>query len=250
MNRDILGLERQFPPSNIDDPFLDMIAGARPDELNIALKRGILGFERANIQNEESKQSIDDTWKKVRKHGEVIRGIYSNYAGDLQKVSVIYTKAGLAPPADLLDKMFDATELAEAPSEVLGITPAMDYLIEADSQMSDETQQLMDDRKPAYEVAKSVKERRNKLGRPARIATWLAGVVMISGVGAGIAKADFNFDEEYRAGYDEFVEVVFKASSIGMLALIGLQETAYSANRANNSYANRKAKKILKKKLK
>ncbi len=247
MNRDILGLERQFPPSNIDDPFLDMIAGARPDELNIALKRGILGFERANIQNEESKQSIDDTWKKVRKHGEVIRGIYSNYAGDLQKVSVIYTKAGLAPPADLLDKMFDATELAEAPSEVLGITPAMDYLIEADSQMSDETQQLMDDRKPAYEVAKSVKERRNKLGRPARIATWLAGVIMVSGAGAGIAKAELNFDEEYSASYDEVAETVFKASSIGMLALIGLPGTAHTASRANNSYANRKAKKILKK---
>lgn len=246
MNRDINELEKDYPPTNLDDSYLDIIAETEPKELDIALRQAIFAFESADNFNRESKQKVDDTWLKISEYGEETRGIYSGHAQELQKILAKYNEAGLTPPADLLDSVYSAVESAETPSEILGLRSIPGIFLQAESQMSDDAQELVDGRKSAYEIAKPVKARRNKLGRPARIATWLAGIVMISGVGAGVAKADLDVNQN-QSNHKEVAEVVFKSSVIGMLSLMGLQGTVYSAHHANNGYANRRAKKILKK---
>lgn len=241
MIENILEIRDAYPSTIPEDPYLDIIASVDPKDLNVAIIRGINSHKKAVLFEVETRKRLTEAWQPIIDYGNQIKEIHSAYAMELQQIASEGMTLGVDPSADLMDDILLACEIAETPSEVLGLTSFTDFFLKIESQMHEDALELVAKAEPVYGVANAVKCRRDKLGLPAKVATWFAGVAMTASLGIGIAKSDFSTNNQHEINPDAEV-LVLKGCLIWSVTLAGVQGTAYTANGSGHSFAKRRAK--------
>lgn len=245
MYRDIHELIAEYPPTDDHDPYISVIARVNSKELDYALVRGISDHKQALKWEEESRKRADKAWEPVLEHGQALREIYADSAGRLQAIERKYTETGLIPPADLMNQTFETIEKTDIPLEVLGLTSYTDMFLQIDGDVYEKAQEAAAATRTAYELAKPIRERRNRLGLPARMATWLAGALFMTGLGVGVSNLELAESSDSKES--EVAEVAYKAGAFAVSGLTTIAITVPVANGANRRFAKFRAKRILNK---
>lgn len=243
MFRDIQRLMQEHPGTRPSDPYLDVIANVDPNELRLALEIGVHNHESAVTQEVKARERVERAWKPITDFGSRMARIHSEQADTLADIERIYTDAGHTPPADLMDSTFEAADAATTPPEVLGLTPFTDIFLRQDSEYHDKTRQRVIDTERNYLLAKPIQHRRNRLGLPAKVTVWFAGLATTAGIGMGIM--NFDFAEEPKDPEAKVVETAARVGTVGTTSIFGLIATAPAANIASRHYAHRVARRRL-----
>lgn len=231
-------LIQQLPP-HTDNPVLGVIAEAEPMELqraaNWAIARGVT-FE----YDEERRRNMEaSTAANVSRHGENIRTIYVDHAADMQNLQSQLLNQGLTPDAELMDITFAASETAELPVELLGHAADDTEVLRSIWPVKNDSE--VDTIKQNHDFAKEILVQRNRLGRPAKIATWIGSGVVCATVTFGLMQM-IGHREESKAEENVALETIVKASAATIVGTSALVPTIHLANRAQRNQARRRAR--------
>lgn len=239
-------LAGQHPSGKPDEPYLGVIAGTEPKELDLAIRSGMVAGDLLREYLEFSEKSLSDFQEYTQKHGEDLKEIHGSTAERLQRLEGAYVKRGLAPPAYLMDITMAKVERAEASSEELG-RATFGVVIDARIEEIERINAALSGKERTEKLAKDVRSRRNRLGMPAKVTSWFAGAIMLTGVGAGVSQIKLA-DKQSDPTVDEPVaksELVFKTSAmVASSALIGVA-TAKVANKSQAKLAQKRARRKL-----
>lgn len=192
------------PATFFEDPYLDVIAGADPAELDNAIRQEIDSFYYLNEALEYHNNQVDDTWDRVLDFGEQVRDASAKKAFWLQKQQLKCLKYGLVPTVAMLEDSLLVSEEAEKTPDILGMDEEFANLIELNQEKLNKARETLSRQELGYRTARGVEKRRKSLSRPIRIAFAGAGMMLIAGLGLGYAYADQDANPAVRA--DQTIE--------------------------------------------
>lgn len=265
--RSIEELARDAEFVDESDQELSVIASSDPMELHYSIQtENVLYSKRSrDIKNYEMTEETLSHLEQLRDSiGENRRGALTEKAALLQEFSRWCQQHDITPPAELLQMEFDESSLAELPSDVLGMG-VFEEAIESTVARRDELSEKAEKAKalaPNHTLAENVASRRDKLGKRAKIATWLAGGVLMGGAGLGVVSSvnealtdeteTETISETESTPEAEQVQAVLRVATLAgtaaVLGVAGTASTSYAASRAQKYSARRRAKKIIEQK--
>lgn len=189
------------------------------------------------------RKTQESIWDSATEYGEQLAGIYANVAEQLQQSQADYNNAGEAPTPSLLEKTQKYSEKSQIRPEILGFDGGYNSLITLTEEHILELEQTLQSKSASFTFADEVIKTRNKLGRPAKLATWLAGAIFAAGSFVGIAS--HHFEHNKRVPYSQTAERVAKAGAMMTMGAFTLSITAPASNITRRKYAKSRAKKLL-----
>lgn len=245
--RDFAEIAREhLPPVNPQDPTLGVIAHSNPYELEEAMKHVIAWHQGRVEQLGNTETMIDTIWADAARMGQDLGSIHKETYDHLKKTSDTY-KATYGEELDVLGASLEHEQsVSMTPPEILGLHP-----FNADRlQMLGKEQDILAAQAKEIEgeaiFAAATQKRRNQLGRPAKILTWIASAAMLTGIGIRIAKIDITNDKNAQEA-PAVKEVVMKGGAITMIGGLALGPVIAVGDSANRRSAKLRAKRKLKK---
>lgn len=236
-------LYEAYPELTPESSVLVTIATAEPRDLNNALQGTINHYEYTLGLQTREQERLQNTLDIEVKSGENMQSIYKQSADRLTEIQDTYTARGEVPPADLMDKIYADQALYEMPAEMHGMG-MMGKLPDMHIDMLRQTHADLSEQAGAYEIARTIKPERDKLGRPARLITWVGGLALLAGLSVGAAAILNNPKDKEVPPAQEVINDIAPAMILSPTILI---PTSIAAHGASNRLARKRAKRQLNK---
>jgi hypothetical protein len=240
-------LHEQYPELPSGDPTIAMIATTSPNDLDGAIKGSMDAYRIYTDDLNSNQKTLDQHKLIVNEHGKDMQDLYAWSADKLYNVQRrYYTDNGLVPPADLMDQVFANAELAELPADILGIGLNSDGYIHMLESGVEEAKKRVEISTQPYEQATELLSARRKLGRRAKVATWVGGTILTVGLSLGISHV-INEASTHRQS-EQSEEVAKDLVDASVFLIVGTTSSmgiAALGKRAERNSAHRKANKII-----
>lgn len=245
--RDFAEIAREhLPPVDAQDPTLGVIAYSNPYELEKAMEHAVARHQGRVEQLARTESMIDSVWTDAASTGQTLQSIHRETYEHIKNTNDSY-KAKYGKELDAISASLEHEQsLAMTPPEIFGL-----HSVHAERLQKLGTEQdSFSEQAKAIEgealFAAATQKRRNQLGRPAKIMTWIASTAMLAGIGIGIAKIDITNDKNTQEG-STAQEVAIKGGAITMIGGLALVPAIAAGEAANRHSAKRRAQRKLKK---
>ena len=236
-----------LPPTIPKDPTLDIIAHSDPYELERAMGHISYKQQLTSDRLTEVESNIEGFWEDAAKRGEWHRSIYVKTLKHYQDTSDLYKAKYGEELTYLKSDLEHVKSMSMTPPEILGLDQVNDFMLQRYGEEQDSLTETAKANEGETKFAALTMKRRNQLGRPAKVMTWIASTALLAGLSIGISKIDMT-DEKKDQDTSAVAEVVEKAGYITVLNGITLVPVYIAGQAANRHSAKRRAQRKLNKK--